>query len=484
MTPVADVLAHYLVGPGDQVDLRIGAFRDHDVDRAALFTIEFRDEHREVVAPAGDLPVNPRFGPYIYLPDGEQPLATLEVSLQAPPRARMITIRGHQWRKGVANHVTELEVRRAPSSATDHSLEDALSGLAVDDTVVIIYSTAPPVGHETLSLRPNRLAREYAAAGHHVIFMPFGSLGDYPEQPDPRILQVEGKQLSALFTALAHRTGPSTVFICSSYPDVRTVLAIDTAKARRWRTVYEVRDEMEEFNRVGYSKWFRPMLESRVARAADDVVTVSPRLAEKMNAISGRTDAIVVPNGVTDDLLRSTAHLRTLDSVTGRPRDPVVVGYIGHLTPSWFDWESVVDAAVAMPDVRFEIVGHGIPDGLRLPENVAALGPRTHDECRAIAAGWTVGMIPFRPSPLTTAVDPNKLYEYLAFGLRVVSVEMGSVTESPLTFVYRRSDELAETLRVALAHQVDKADVQSMERYLASVRWSARAEEMRQHVGF
>ena len=63
--------------------------------------------------------------------------------------------------------------------------------------------------------------------------------------------------------------------------------AIEKLKLERnWHTVYEIRDDMEEFNRVGYSKWYSSQLEIKVAQLADKVVTVSPRLAQKIKIMA------------------------------------------------------------------------------------------------------------------------------------------------------------------------------------------------------
>lgn len=473
---------------GDLIELRVHTFRNHAEDRAALLQVEFRTEAGEVVQPVGDLPINPRIGSYIYLPDGHdgERHASLEISFAVPPRSTSLNIYGHQWRAGVTNHITEFDVvaREDDSKRTDE-LVAFIDGLRADDVLVLIYSTAPPLGHPTLALRPNRLAKEYEDAGAYVIYMPFGSVRDYDARPGPRSIQVEGTRLHETMSMLAGRHGPSTVLICSSYPDVRSALTVDTARKRAWRVVYEVRDEMEEFNRVGYSKWYRAALEARVATRADVVVAVSPRLAGKMNVIAHREDSVVVPNGASDELVDATKSMRDATNMNSRVgTEGSTVGYIGHLTPSWFDWDALTKAARELGNVQFEIIGHGAPSGLSVPDNVKLLGPKTHAECREFASFWTVGLIPFKPSPLTTAVDPNKLYEYLAFGLRVVSAPMGSVDGAPITWVYQQGDQLAPSIREALAYRVSDEDVRHVNEYLDRSRWGARAAEMRSCVGF
>lgn len=158
----------------------------------------------------------------------------------------------------------------------------------------------------------------------------------------------------------------------------------------------------------------------------------------------------VIPNAVNKHVIETTKRLRT-PQVTAQRNSSNKVGYVGHLTESWFDWPLVVEAAKRLPDVIFEIVGHGMPKNIKLPGNVEYLGPKSHDELRPLVQTWKVGLIPFADIPLTRSVDPNKIYEYFAWGLRCVSAPMGMVQEYPSTWVYRGVDEFVESIeRISL----------------------------------
>jgi glycosyltransferase involved in cell wall biosynthesis len=83
--------------------------------------------------------------------------------------------------------------------------------------------------------------------------------------------------------------------------------------------------------------------------------------------------------------------------------------------------------ARAHPDWQFAIVGPVLAGAegdlaalARIP-NVTVEGAIAHRDVPATLARFTVGMIPFRKSPLTAGVNPNKLYEYLAAGLPAVA---------------------------------------------------------------
>ena len=86
--------------------------------------------------------------------------------------------------------------------------------------------------------------------------------------------------------------------------------------------------------------------------------------------------------------------------------------------------------------------------------------------------------IPFIPTPLTRGVDPNKIYEYFAWGLRVLSAPMGSVDDYPSTWVYRNEDEFVQQLTEALGTPMAKDELQSLADFAAQSTWGHRADTM------
>jgi hypothetical protein len=53
--------------------------------------------------------------------------------------------------------------------------------------------------------------------------------------------------------------------------------------------------------------------------------------------------------------------------------------------------------------------------------------PVAHDEALALAAGFDVGIVPFKDTPLTRCVDPLKYYEYRGLGLPVLATSFGEL---------------------------------------------------------
>lgn len=439
--------------------------------------ISVQDAAGDELLPLPELQQHPDLGPIVNLRGEIGEHATTLISFSVPRNAVCVRLRGVDWDEKTAQISGEPTLRSTSRSAL--SIDRFIGGIPHDEQLIVIDTTAPPMGHETLGLRPNNLTHAYARAGRWVVFLPFSSLQDFDHHVGERVVQVPRAEAQDLWVALReHRRGLSDIYICSSFPSFEALAAASDAKRIGWTVVYEVRDDMEEFNRVGYSKWYSSILEQQMLRTADCVASVSRALDEKMATMHPSLGPHqVIPNGVRSSTIVSGAALRTR-AVADARSGSTTVGYVGHLTSSWFDWSMLTSVATDMPDVRFEIVGHGMPDDLDLPANVVYLGPKTHDELVAIVEHWKVGLISFRDIPLTRAVDPNKIYEYFAWGLRCVTVEMGSVSEYPWTKVYHDVESFVEHLRSALEAPVADADLAELESFLAGVDWDSRALQM------
>ena len=454
--------------------------KKQEMPSKALLLVDFLDDEGEMLLPTGELPVNPELGSFIYLESREHEAAlTKVVSIQVPNECVQVRLRGRAW-TGSAIELLEPISICADKNENDaeHALTEFLESIPLDENLIVIYTTARAIGSGSLLLRSNRLALEYAEAGNWVVFFPFGSLAD-DESPRPRerIYQADRRYFRSFMDSAMRRQGAHNKFICSSFSDLNVAASIDRMRDNYWTAIYEVRDDMEEFNRVGYSKWFNPLLEARVAKRADKVVAVSPRLQEKIATISGRSDVQLIPNAAPDELVASTSYLRRPEAIELR-RNSRRVGYIGHLTPSWFDWDLLIQVARRLPSVDFEIIGHGFPKDLTLPLNVIYLGAMTHAECIPYVEHWRAGLIPFKISPLTYGVDPNKIYEYVAMGLRTVSAPMGSVQDIPGTWVYEDVDGAVAGISDAVCRDITQVELAIYDDYICRTKWSDRARQM------
>lgn len=450
---------------------------------SALVSFEYLDVHEKVLMPDEGLAISQAVGAYRYLEVRPGSVAETAVEITIPKECVKIKISLVSWTNELDVYVKDsplvdlIQEEGKGSASIQNRIDEIVERSLAGKGLVFLYTTAPLMGHTSLGLRPNRMAREYAKLGYSVVFFPFSRVPDNEIKYQENIFQFNRDCVGPLLEKAAIFKNLKVMFVCSSFPDTSAIAAVDFAKSYGWKTLYEVRDEMEEFNRVGYSVWYRSRLEAYMCHRADRVTTVSPALRDKMIILGAKPEkTVVIPNAVEEGFIKK-AEVTRKNRITRIGRaESVKVGYIGHLTPSWFDWPWIIEAARELPDTEFEIIGHGLPEGLPELPNLKILGPKTHDEFLEICRTWKVGLIPFKPSRLTKAVDPNKLFEYLAVGLSVVSSDMGSVNASPVTYVYKNKKELVEKIKMALATDLEECDLNKMEKYIFKATWNNRAK--------
>lgn len=355
------------------------------------------------------------------------------------------------------------------------TLQDFVADLAEGQSLVLIDSTAPPLGSGTITIRPNNLANMYASMGIAVISVGFGRLQGNRRRQSPLVFQAGREEIEDVVALVAAEgRARQCVYVCSSFASTLAVGRSDLLKMNGWQVLYEIRDNMEEFNRVGYSKWYSASSEVLQCLKSDQITTVSPALAAKVAAIAPGRRAVVSPNAIMSRFIDGSVSMRDLELVEDR-RAQGIVGYVGHLTDAWFDWHRFLYAAARLPSTRFELVGPGIPNYISLPSNVTHLGAVKQDELAKIGLRWSVGLIPFIDSPLTLGVDPNKLFEYCAWGLRTVSARMGSIDDCPTAVTYDSADGFVAEIERALATPWSQEELDAASTFLAASSWQARA---------
>lgn len=271
----------------------------------------------------------------------------------------------------------------------------------------------------------------------------------------PRLLQ---RLLEADF-------GGKRKLLFASFPHELMVRWLSEARQRGWVTIYDARDDWEEFHAVGAARWYDAGFERYLAREAEVVTAVSRPLAAKIAALGGREDVVVVPNALDPRFPRPPS--------ARAPVQPPIVGYFGHLTPKWFDWELVSEAARRHPDWTFELAGHQAPDDLALPANVKLLGLLEPEQLAELSVRWSFALIPFKVGPLGDAVDPIKIYEYLHLGLPVLSTRMPQIADYPGTVMTETREGFLGELDAMLARALDR---RAADEWLAGNTWAARIE--------
>lgn len=170
--------------------------------------------------------------------------------------------------------------------------------------------------------------------------------------------------------------------------------------------------------------------ERELVEKADVILAASPALAARFPPAK----TVIVSHGVD---LRHFAepHPRPADFPAG---GGPVAGFFGSVAP-WIDLGLIEQAAAALPDWRFLMIGpvRVDPGRLRRLPNVLFAGPKPHADLPGYAQHWDVSLLPFRDTPQIRACNPLKLREYLASGTPIVA------TDCPALDGYRDLVEVA-----------------------------------------
>jgi len=305
--------------------------------------------------------------------------------------------------------------------------------------------------------RPQYLMKAFAAAGHPVYFVD-------PSGAEPRIMD-----------------GVQVVPSLASVPGRHAILYVHFAPLRglfdRFEDpviVYDIYDDLSIFEadevdlpderRVGSHH-------TEVLDRADLVLVSHPLIADRHGGEV--RDLLIIENGVDPENFSKDSDRPSDFPVTNGP----VVGYHGMLS-HWFDFDMLEAVAQLRPDWAFVLVGphdSRVADRVKALEalpNISLVGERRSDEIASYVRQFDVGAIWFQVNDLTRAVNPLKMYEYLAAGIPVVATPLPACADR--VGVRTAGDPASFVFALSQAVEVDAADPASLIEEAERASWDRR----------
>lgn len=211
----------------------------------------------------------------------------------------------------------------------------------------------------------------------------------------------------------------------------------------------------------------------RALRSADIVLASSDKLHAK--ALAYNQNAYLIPNGCDYDFFSGKTHKIPEDI---RHMEGPIIGYSGAIT-SWCDLELIEQAAINFPHCNIVMIGplYNISN-VPLRSNLHWLGIKPYRQLPSYLQRFDVGIIPFKRSSMVDAVNPIKMWEYMASGLPVVTTAIPEVKKYPELILCAETEAaFMENLNKALFCDTEEKRVQRME--LAQQNsWTARAQKI------
>jgi glycosyltransferase involved in cell wall biosynthesis len=445
-----------------RADIELG-----DQIRSSLGRFEFLDKLGQLIQEAPEyLYRSNSVGYYTYLSPKE---GVFKLPFLPPTGTSSIRVGFQLWEKDAKVSIhPRVKVRVSSSEVMREKLfafGNSVKGTYGSDLIFMFSGTT--YMNEVRANRPIRLTRVMLGRGNRVIFNYHRSdiREEVPTNDDDNLFQIPIDITTELIEEICEMDfGKCRKVFMISYPHPIIPKILHRFKQQGWVVIYDARDDWEEFSKVGQASWYRGWAEQYIVNNSDRSSAVSWPLAEKLSRYN-EDGVSVVPNALSPKF-RS-------ENFEKIPERKNLVGYFGHLTDSWFDWDSLIIIANDLPDFRFEIIGHSEPKDLNLPDNIAMLGPKNHPEINKVAARWDAAMIPFKTGALSDAVDPIKIYEYLALGLPTISFTMPQINSYPLTKTYSDIEGFKKGLKWAVNLDVDMEETDA---WLENNTWERRVE--------
>lgn len=339
--------------------------------------------------------------------------------------------------------------------------------------------------------RPQHLARALARLGHRVFYLSpqfIDSAEDAfaAEQVDPQSpiysirLHAKGRPIlhQAPFSVSEAAQLTGGLSRCLRWAKIEEAVSIVhqpswfqlAREVPNARLVYDCIDDHSAFPDAGaHIGSSEQMLLSQA-----DLVTASAESLYR-RCLAHNRSAALIPNAAEAQFFEKAVASTAFGS-KGRK----VLGYYGAVA-EWMDVELLRATAESFPDCLIVLIGAdtaGVSNALRDLDNVLSVPEVGYEDLPPLLHAMDVCLIPFLSTPLTSAINPVKLYEYLAAARPIVSTdlpELRSAEIDPLVYRAASRQEFLEQIRIALLESPDDPIRERRRAFARANAWPVRA---------
>jgi len=305
-------------------------------------------------------------------------------------------------------------------------------------TVVMV---GPQINWGIIHQRPQNVAKSFADLGYKVYYCiwPY-SISDPDAQVD-NIFEIQENIFLLVSLDAWHKHIECVDIVYSCYPWHVAQVRHLKRKFTNAMFVYDIFDDISLFakkrKQLTDHKW---------------LINNCDRVWHSADRLKSRVDSLYVPNGV--DVSKFQEYNKYMFD------DRLVIGYYGAID-TWFDFDFLKCLLEVDTYNKYLIIGK-VSDKVRADldkllnsfDNIVYLGIVDYNKLPLISSFVDYGLIPFKINSITLATSPIKLYEYLAVGANVISVDLPEVRKlKDKVFIVRNADE---AIRIIKEREVKK----------------------------
>jgi GT2 family glycosyltransferase/glycosyltransferase involved in cell wall biosynthesis len=306
--------------------------------------------------------------------------------------------------------------------------------------------------------RPHQIALGLSRSGHLVFFFTENQKYDKIDE----LLEVRDHlYLIDEFDLLRKIGGNEITYVIYSTNTKTSYADLEEAIKEGKKVLYEYIDEIHEAITEDVLESVMERHKRILGNEAFFVVAATDKLYQEVSRYRTKRCALVT-NGVDID------HFRKEMSVKNIPEEiaPIVnkgkpiIGYYGPLS-KWLDYELVMKLCQKRPDYEILLIGYPYENSLargdfRQYSNLSIIGPVDYRRLPEYASWFDVTTIPFKLNEITESTSPINLFEYMAMGHPIVTMDMPECRKYRSVLIGEDHEDFIRKVDKALTLKQDK----------------------------
>jgi glycosyltransferase involved in cell wall biosynthesis len=244
--------------------------------------------------------------------------------------------------------------------------------------------------------------------------------------------------------------------------------------------------------------WIARFFEEVLFKWPMTIVAPTPSMQDLLRNRFG-LESVLITNGANTDFFRplSESERISVRHELGIHQDDFCISYLGSIE-NWLDLEAVIHALEQIDQTKLILIGGSVRSSeyLRhilsmsrergLKSRVIATGFKSQQEAARIVAASDAAIVPFKTdTELSLVALPDKLFEYLATGIPVISTRLPDVIKmfSDVVHFYGDVDELLGTVRKLMIERANGRPHQQRRSVMKDYDWKLIARKYQQLLG-